>query len=142
LDRYGRVVNWHFYPNRPEWPTPVRRTISGGAARRRPPTSSSYSPTGFDQQRVSLRSVTREMSSVASCPRCSVLLLPPSLAGVRHWSPPSSSLRLRPRWRRRTIACVGPPDSVEPETVSAAPGSSIFNSGCCTGTFLLLLPAE
>jgi hypothetical protein len=138
------MVDWQFYPNRPESPSPVRRTISGGAARRDVghPHRHHLLQRVFDPQRVSLRSVTREMSSVASCPRCSVLLLPPSLAGVRHWSPPSSSLRLRPRWRRRTIACVAPPDSVEPEMVSAAPGSSIFNSGCCTGTFLLLLPAE
>ncbi|TVU44832.1 hypothetical protein EJB05_04293, partial [Eragrostis curvula] len=60
------------------------------------------------------------MASVAaSSSRCSGLLLPPSLAGVRRCSPPSSSLRLRPRRRRRPIACVAPPDSTEPQTVSA-----------------------
>ncbi|GJN23194.1 hypothetical protein PR202_gb10821 [Eleusine coracana subsp. coracana] len=56
------------------------------------------------------------MASVASSSRCSGLLLPPSLAGVRSWSPPSSSLRLRPRPRQRAIACVAPPESAEPQT--------------------------
>ncbi|KAK3149225.1 hypothetical protein QOZ80_3AG0214570 [Eleusine coracana subsp. coracana] len=56
------------------------------------------------------------MASVASSSRCSGLLLPPSLAGVRSWSPPSSSLRLRSRPRQRAIACVAPPESAEPQT--------------------------
>jgi hypothetical protein len=59
------------------------------------------------------------MASVTSS-SCSGLLLPPSFAGVRRSSRPSSSLRLRPRWglrRPRTLACVAPPDSAEPQTV-------------------------
>ncbi|CAN6292659.1 unnamed protein product [Urochloa humidicola] len=58
------------------------------------------------------------MASVASS-RCPGLLLPPSLAGARCCSRPSSSLRLRPRWGRRgprTLVCVAPPDSAEPQT--------------------------
>jgi len=59
------------------------------------------------------------MASVASA-RCYGLLLPPSFAGARCCSRPSSSLRLRPRWglrRPRTpLACVAPPDSAEPQT--------------------------
>ncbi|CAN6309190.1 unnamed protein product [Urochloa humidicola] len=58
------------------------------------------------------------MASVASS-RCPGLLLPPSLAGSRCCPRPSSSLRLRPRWGRRhprTLACVAPPDSAEPQT--------------------------
>nr|AGT16482.1 thiol disulfide interchange protein [Saccharum hybrid cultivar R570] len=58
------------------------------------------------------------MASVTSS-SCSGLLLPPSFAGVRRSSRPSSSLRLRPRWglrRPRTLACVAPPDSAEPQT--------------------------
>jgi hypothetical protein len=59
------------------------------------------------------------MASVASS-RCPGLLLPPSLAGARCHSRPSSTLRLRSRWGRcrpRTLACVAPPDSAEPQTV-------------------------
>ncbi|KAG0547440.1 hypothetical protein BDA96_01G080400 [Sorghum bicolor] len=58
------------------------------------------------------------MASVASS-SCSGFLLPPSFARVRCSSRPCSSLRLRPRWglrRPRTLACVAPPDSAEPET--------------------------
>ncbi|XP_022679031.1 thioredoxin-like protein HCF164, chloroplastic isoform X1 [Setaria italica] len=58
------------------------------------------------------------MASVASS-RCPGLLLRPSLAGARCCPRPSSSLRLRSRWGRRhprTLACVAPPDSAEPQT--------------------------
>ncbi|KAL6636858.1 hypothetical protein ACP70R_024430 [Stipagrostis hirtigluma subsp. patula] len=51
--------------------------------------------------------------------RCSGVLLPPSLAGLRRGSAPPSSLPLRPRWGRRrqgNLACVAPPDSAEPRT--------------------------
>lgn len=66
------------------------------------------------------KSRAKEMTSVASA-RCYGLLLPPSFAGARCCSRPSSSLRLRQRWglrRPRTpLACVAPPDSAEPQTV-------------------------
>ncbi|RLN43003.1 hypothetical protein C2845_PM01G27030 [Panicum miliaceum] len=58
------------------------------------------------------------MASVASS-RCSGLFLPPSLAGARCCSRPSSSFRFRSRWARRrpgTLACVAPPDSAEQQT--------------------------
>ncbi|KAF8709893.1 hypothetical protein HU200_029607 [Digitaria exilis] len=58
------------------------------------------------------------MASVASS-RCSGLPPRPNLAVARCCSRPSSSLRIRPRWGRRrprSLACVAPPDSAEPQT--------------------------
>nr|CAB3493093.1 unnamed protein product [Digitaria exilis] len=58
------------------------------------------------------------MASVASS-RCSGLLPLPNLVVARCCSRPSSSVRIRPRWGRRrprSVACVAPPDSAEPQT--------------------------
>ena len=106
-------------------PAPMHRTISG----RRGATLATHiillqfstsPPAGLTLLRAeaNLQNLEREMASMASS-RCSGLLSP-SLAEVRCCSRPSSSLRLRPRWglrQPRTLACVAPPDSAEPETV-------------------------
>ncbi|PWZ23082.1 Thioredoxin-like protein HCF164, chloroplastic [Zea mays] len=77
------------------------------------------------------------MASVASA-RCYGLLLPPSFAGARCCSRPSSSLRLRPRWglrRPRTpLACVAPPDSAEPQTDEQAVKAESIQEDAPTST--------